>query len=329
MYYSGLDIHKRYSQAVIMNEAGRIIREDRIRTDREEIKRYYSKYKGIEVAIESSYGYEVVYEALKEAGAEVRLSHPKKTKAIGYGKVKTDKIDSRILAELLRGRMLPESWVPDKGIRELRRLVRERERLVRERTRHKNRIRQEMWRRGIEGSRKNIWSKRGMEWLKGRGVKSIERGIKIIETIEEQIKEVDKEIRGASKRYEREKKILKSIEGIGEYAASLIIAEIGDIRRFRSAEALVSYAGLCPSVKQSGGKKIYGSITKEGNKRLRWILVECVHIHIKRNERSQVTRYYKRKSRERGKGKAIVAAARKLLRIIYYLLKRGEEYKIK
>lgn len=329
MYYSGLDVHKKYSQAVVMTEGGKIIREDRIRTDREEIKRYYSKYKGIKVAMESSYGYEVVYEALREAGAEVKLSHPKKTKAIGYGKIKTDRIDSRILAELLRSKMLPESWVPGEEIRGLRRLVRERERLVRERTRHKNRIRQEMWRRGIYGSRKNIWSKRGMEWLKGRGVKTIERGVKIIETIEEQIKEIDKEIREASKRYKREKEILKSIEGIGEYASSLIIAEIGDIRRFRSAEALISYAGLCPSVKQSGGKKIYGSITKEGNKRLRWILVECVHIHINRNDRSQITRYYKRKRREKVKGKAIIAAARKMLRIIYYLLKRGEEFKIK
>jgi len=119
------------------------------------------------------------------------------------------------------------------------------------------------------------------------------------------------------------KSILLTIPGIG-YFSALLIYEVGDINRFPNSKKLCSYAGLVPTVRQSGNKIIRGRITKEGNKLLRWVLVQCAHTAVRKDERFK--RFYERIKAKKGPQKAIVATARKLLTVIYACWKNKTPY---
>jgi len=135
MLYAGLDIHKSFSQAILMTETGKIIKKRKIETSEEGMKEFFSGFDKVKVVIESTTIWEPVYECLENLGHEVKLSHPLKTKAIAYARIKTDKIDAKTLADLLRSNLLPESYIPPKSIREIRNICRERKSIVCERTR--------------------------------------------------------------------------------------------------------------------------------------------------------------------------------------------------
>ena len=179
MLYAGLDVHKNFCQAIVITEKGKIVEEARIKNSREDIARFFSRFKEkeISIAMEACYAYEPVYEALESLGFASKLCHPLKTKAIAYARVKTDRIDARILADLLRSNLLPEAYVPKKEIRELRKLCRERKKIVAERTRWKNRIRHELVRNGIKHCFRNLWSKQAMLWLSSLGIESVNRAL--------------------------------------------------------------------------------------------------------------------------------------------------------
>ncbi|OQX56579.1 MAG: hypothetical protein B5M53_00665 [Candidatus Cloacimonas sp. 4484_209] len=112
MLYAGLDIHKSFSQAILMTETGKIIKKRKIETSEEGMKEFFSGFDKVKVVIESTTIWEPVYECLENLGHEVKLSHPLKTKAIAYARIKTDKIDAKTLADLLRSNLLPESYIP-------------------------------------------------------------------------------------------------------------------------------------------------------------------------------------------------------------------------
>jgi len=118
--------------------------------------------------------------------------------------------------------------------------------------------------------------------------------------------------------------LLTTIPGIGYFSALLIYAEIGDIKRFPNSKKLCSYAGLVPSIRQSGNKVITGKITKEGNKLLRWVLVQCAFVAIRNDERFR--NFYERLKQRKGSQKAIVATARKLLTVVYAVLRDRKPY---
>lgn len=325
MLYAGLDIHKSFCQAVVLTETGEVVKCGKTETDREALISFFSEFREpIEIAIESTGVWEPVYEWLEEGGYKVRLSHPLKTKAIAYAKVKTDKIDARTLADLLRANLLPQSYVPPKEIRALRNLCRERISIVRERTKWMSRIRAELGNRGIKPELKDIFTKKGREWLHSLQIPKIERMLEIIKTEEEKIKEIDNEIKRIAETNENIQ-ILTTIPGIGTYSATLIYAEIGEIDRFPSSEKLCGYAGLVPSTYQSGHTIYHGRLTKEGSAYLRWILIECTQIHVM-NANSHLTRYWNRLCKRIGKQKAIVATARKMLKVIYWMLKNKEPF---
>ena len=147
----------------------------------------------------------------------------------------------------------------------------------------------------------------------------------MIEAVQGQIEHVNGLIRQEFEKRE-EVRNLTSIPGIGIYSALVIFAEIGEVRRFPDPEHLCSYAGLTPTVSQSASSVHYGGISKEGSKQLRWILTEAVHSHRRFEPDSNLSRFYDKISRKRGKHKATTAAARKLLHIIYWMMLNGEEY---
>ncbi|KXB00161.1 hypothetical protein AKJ40_01780 [candidate division MSBL1 archaeon SCGC-AAA259M10] len=323
--YAGVDVHKDYCHGVLMDENGEVFKEEDFDNSVKGVRRFFGGFESAQVVIEACYSWRPTLERLEEFGLEVKMAHPRKTKAIAEAEIKTDSIDATTLAHLLRARLIPESYVPPDDIRELRDKTRARAGLGKERTRMKNKIKAELEKNRITMDI-NPFTIKGKEKLRGFGVCTVKYYLEMLETIQEQIDEIETDFEEIAEKYE-EAKLLMTIPGVGAFSALLILAEIGDIDRFPDPEKLCSYAGLVPKVHKSGNITRYGNIKKAGSKYLRWILVEDVWIHVGCAD-SQLTKYYRKKKREKGDGRmAAIATARKMLTAIYYMLKRGEEYR--
>ena len=326
MLYAGLDIHKNFCQATVMTKDGEVVKEERIKSEKEDLVKFFADFKNIKVAFEASTNYEYFYDVLNDLGYTVYLSHPLKTRLIADSRVKTDKIDAKVLADLLRTNLLPISYVPPKKIRELRHLVRRRIFLGRYRAKLKNQMHAELYRRNLKYSCPNVFTKNGIKWLQGLAIPAIDSFLIIYETVTKELKSLEFKINIVGMEYD-EVRLLITIPGIGVYSALLILSEIGDINRFMSENKLFSYAGLIPRTHQSGDTSYHGRITKEGSKHLRWILVEDVRVHIQHAPYSNITQYYKRLKKKKSSNIATIATARKLLQVIYHMLKNKDEFR--
>lgn len=328
MAYAGVDLHKSYCQAIVCTYEGEVLKTGRISTDKEDLEEFFSGLEHLEIALEASTNYDYFYDLLESLGHHVVVAHPLKTRMIADAKIKTDELDAKILAELLRGDLLPTSYVPPKEQRELRHLVRHRIALGRLRGGLKTRIKVELRRKNVkyrEGA--NCFTEKGKAELRRLHNPVIDSYLTIYEVVEGELKKVDRAIAEAGARYE-EVKLVTSIKGIGIYSALVIYSEIGDGSRFPTEDQVFSYAGLVPRVHQTGNEQYYGRITKEGSKYLRWILVEAARIHVQWCPESKITKHYEKIKRKRGEKITIIAAARKLLQSIYSMLRNKEPFRI-
>jgi transposase len=326
--YYGIDIHKKYSVYTGVNEQGSVIRQGRLNNDKEAFKQAIGAGPA-KAVIEATGNWGYLHDLLEGMVEEVVVAHPLKTKAIASAKIKTDKIDSETLAQLLRTDFIPRSYIPPCEVREQRELLRYRLSLVRIQTRAKNKIHAILIKNGLEHPYSDLFGKKGRSWLESielRPVYMMElRGyLHILDILNEEIRMVSREIDEQAKADVRAM-ILKTHPGIGYYSALLILAEIGDIARFPSPNHLVSYAGLNPSVHSSGGITRYGHISKQGSAYLRWIMIEVAIIAARHSPR--LGNFHKHIAYKHGKNTANIAVGRKILTSIYYMLKRKEEYK--
>jgi transposase len=269
-----------------------------------------------------------LYDRLEQVHVKVVLANPLKTKAIASARIKSDTIDARILAHLLRADLIPSCYVPPCEIREMRYLLRHRASIVKIRTMVKK-IHSVLDRNGVEAAGfSDLFGKRGMEWLKSVKLSALDRlmldnHLEHLESLRSQVEAVDRLItlRASKDEYV---KLLLSMTGVDVYSALLIRSEIGDISRFSSYKKLISWAGLAPSLHQSGSVEYHGSITKQGSRMLRWIMVESARTAV--NSDSRLGEFYERVKQRRGGQKAIVAVACKMLKIIWTMLTRNEPY---
>ena len=191
-------------------------------------------------------------------------------------------------------------------------------------TSYKNRIKIEMKRLHVDYG-EDPFTIEGKAFLRSLKSQRIDSYLNVLSGLENEVRRIDRDL----KKYEdtEDVKLLQTIPGIGLFSALIIYSEIGDIQRFPSSSKLLSYAGTIPSVRQSSDVIQYGRITRQGSKNLRWIITECLHIHLRFDPSSSVSIFYRRISRgRRKKGKAIVAASNKLLKIIYWVLKEKRPY---
>ena len=330
MNYYGIDIHKKYSVYTAVDQQGQIVGHGRINNEPEEFREVMEQSKnGSKAVIEATCNWYYIHDILEDLVGEVVVAHPLRTKAIASARIKTDKIDSATLAQLLRTDLIPQAYIPPREIRELRELLRYRASLVRIRTKVKNKVHAILIKNGIQHPYSDLFGKKGREWLNTLELRPVYR--QAIDGYLRLLGFVDNEILPVSQQIDRMAKsepsaiILETVPGIGHYTALLVLSEIGDIRRFPSARHLISYAGLNPSVHSSGGITRYGRITKQGSSWLRWILVEAASIAARHSDR--LSRFHRRIARKHGAKTANVALARELLTICYYLLKKGEGYR--
>lgn len=327
--YVGIDLHKYYMQVAVLDKDGNLTEQTRIPNDQNNhsLKRFLNRMEpGARMVLESSSVWYDVYSCIRNAGYDVMLSNPLKTKAIAYAKIKTDKTDAKILAELLRASLIPACYVPPENAMEFRHLTRHRRYLVGIRTSLKNKIHAILLMRGIRTKASGFGTKHVQE-LRHLDDYRIDSYLDTMHTITQNILDADKKIeRTVREETNLNAKLLSTIPGVGYYSALVIAAEIGDVSRFPDSHRLCSYAGLVPSTHSSGGKTRYGSVTKLGNRFLRSVLSECVLSHKRVRKDSSLSEFHSRIARKKGNPKATVATASKLLRICYWLLKERREY---
>jgi transposase len=274
--------------------------------------------------MESGLNHQYIRDLLKENNYDVNVARPLMVKAIAYARVKTDTVDARTLADLLRAKMIPEAYIPDKEIRDLRDLVRRRYRFVDVRTMFKNRIRAELAKRWINFSddyQGKLFTEQGRKYLHSLHIDAIDDYLEEVEHIDAKIKDLDWKVRTTAEN-DRYAKLLLTIPGISYYGALLISCEIADIERFPDYTHLCSYARLVPSTHQSGETN-YSHSDKKGSSFLNWIMIQCTRSDV-RNCDSAITRHYNEVKKRRDENIAIVAAARKLMRAINIMLKEEQ-----
>jgi len=334
LYFIGIDQHKHFSQVAVMNPRGDIMDEQKLlHEDKQAITNYFRQFPGpsSEITLEATGNWYWLYDLLDSLGQSPHLAHPLKCKLIAESRIKTDKIDAKVLANLLRTNFLPEAFVPDRQTRSLRELLRHRVKLVWTRSSFKVKIKSVLGKLGIIPPEEfsDLYTRAGIEYLKNLGLESpyqleINNYLKIVLVLTEFIKELDNIIKSQLKQMPQAESLMRQ-PGIGYFTAYLLLAEIGDINRFSSPKKLVSYVGLAPAVHQSGKHIYFGRITKQGNPYIRTALVEAAYVAIQHDE--YLKSFYQRLKANKGSSKAIVATARKLLKNVYFILKGKIPYK--
>jgi transposase len=260
---------------------------------------------------------------------QVVVANPLKTRAIAEARVKTDALDAQILAQLLAADFIPESWVPSKEDYQLRVLLHHRIRLAKIRTMLKNKIHAALIRNGIHSPWSDLFGKNGRSFLEKISVPGTEQivicsSLKLLDSVQKEMSDLEADLFSRAQENSRVQ-LLMGIPGISVLSALTILSEIGDISRFPSPKKLSCYAGLVPSVHQSGKTYYTGHITKEGRSTLRWILVQCAQRAVQ--SKGKLRTFYLGLKEKKGHKIAVVATARKLLHIVWAVLNRKEEYR--
>jgi len=325
--YVGIDLHKKFLQVAVMDNDGKILQNKKVDNTHESIKKHFadiSLYASI--VMESSSVWYDTYRFLTDTLGynKVILSNPYLTKAIAASKKKTDKIDAKILADLLRGGYIATCYVPNKKIVKERQLVRYRKKFVQWRTAVKNSIHGILLQENIRIPGVTFTIKYNKK-LKALGDYRIDGFLRQINSLDMQIADTNSKIYAAV-RINSDAMLIKSIPGVGDYSSLVIASDIGGISRFNDSHKLCAYAGVVPSVRNSADIIHHGSITKRGSMTLRWVLTECVHTHAIHAANSDITKFYNRIKKKRGTSKAAVAASSKMLRVIYWMLKEKRDF---
>ena len=330
MYYLGIDHHKRYSQVAVMDEKGTVRSNGKIANERKAfalLKEYYKE--PCRAVIEAGRNWGMMYDLLEELDIKTVVAHPLKTRAIADAKIKSDSIDAKTLAHLLRADLIPEVHVPSKEVREQKNLLRHRLWLVRLQTMTKNRIHQLIDRNHVKRPKvKNIFGVAGRTFLKDLSLSPIDQGLlkdhlELLDTLHEHIRKTEVWIKKELKDNPYIS-ILASLPGFGKILSALAALEIDDISRFRTPAKFVSYSALIPSTFASGGKVYHGDLIPSGNRWLKYVSIEAAWVSIRTSTYCRF--YFERMKERKNSNVAIVALARRLSEIAYRCLKEKRAY---
>jgi transposase len=279
------------------------------------------------VALEATSNAWDFYDQLTPFVAEVKVANTFKLKLITSGRVKTDKHDALVLAKLNAAKLVPDVWVPPQAVRELRTVVTHRQGLLSDRSAAKNRLHSILHRHNLSLPKGNPFSHENRGWWQQLPLSCADQlrmrhALQQLQFLETLIAEVDQEIARLSIQdpWREQVAFVMQVPGVGLHSAMVILSAIGEIERFPTAKHLVGYSGLGASVHASGQTYRSGSMTKQGRRELRTVLVECAWIAVRWSAhwREQFRRLVQRMS----KPKAIVAIARKLLVVIWHVLSK-------
>lgn len=321
--FVGMDLHRRRSVLVRMDQAGQRLETVRIVNDVDRLSDVIARAgERPEVVLEATYGWYWAVDALVAAGANVHLAHPLGVKAFSYRRVKNDERDAADLADLLRMGRLPEAWIAPPVTRELRELIRHRAKLVGVRARLKAEAHAVLAKCGITVVMSDLFGLEGNALLDRVRLPKPYRAR--LESIRRLLVNVDFEIEVftnlARVRLAGDPgyTAVQTIPGIGPVLGAVLVAEIGDVHRFAGPAQLASWAGLTPRHHESDTTVHRGHITKQGSRLTRWAVIESVQILPKT---SRIGAMRERIAAKRGRNIGVVAAARRQLEFVYYALR--------
>ncbi|WP_435011796.1 IS110 family transposase (plasmid) [Tundrisphaera lichenicola] len=329
--YVGLDLHKQFIEVCALDDKGKVAYRGRTGCLRQELEAFARAQltKTDHIALEATTNTWAVVNVLRPFVARVVVGNPLKTRAIAEAKVKTDKVNAEVLAQLLRCDYLPTVWQPDQDTQQLRGLLTHRAALMTQRSRAKNRVQCLLARLLLQPPCKVLWTKTGMAWLKALDLPAHARlardsELRQIALIDGELAEIDKEL-AESARKEKRVQLLMTIPGVNYVVALGLLSALGDIGRFRDGDHAASYLGLVPSTRQSGRKCYHGPITKSGSPQARGLLTQAAQ-HASRHP-GPIGAFFRRLSKRKSRAVAITAVARKLVTIAYLMLKNNEPYR--
>ena len=334
MLYVGMDLHKNTSTFTIKDKDGKVIDNSKVFTESSAIKGYLRKFNSqpLSLVLEPVSQWYFYASLIQDMDIHVHLANPLKVKAISSSKIKTDKIDASVLCDLLRTGFLPEAYFSSSKVRSWKEIVRFRASLIQLRTQVKNKIHSLLFKNALRHPFTNLFGKAGRQWLASLDLDkhfqfNLGHYLFLIDSLADSIKASDKRIEEAVSDH-TQAKLLTTIPGISYYSGLTIMAEIGDINRFPSVKHLQSYAGVIPSTYASGEKIVHGRITKQGSRWLRWTMTEVAQRQLICKRVAGFGWYYKRIKQRKGSGAAAIATARKLLAVVWRMLKDNRPFEI-
>jgi transposase len=331
--YIALDIHKHYCVVAGVDREGRVILQA-VRVEHADLEGWLKKNLRTtdHVVIESTTNAWHVYDLLAPLVERVLVANPIKVKQIAQARVKTDIRDTLILARLLAANLVPAVWVPPVHVRQLRQLLSQRRQFVKTHTQIVNRMHSVAHRHHLQHPAGKRFNEKNTAWQKDKRLSQIEQfqlGLEMENRayIEKQIGRIGKEVAKMShqKPWAQDMTYLMQLPGFGVITGMTVLAAIGEVQRFECARHLASYAGLTPGLEQSGSKYREKGVTKEGRKELRWALVEVAQRAVK-SDPVWKTRFQEMQKRMH-RNQAIVAIARRLLELVWYVLTRRQPYR--
>ena len=322
--YVGIDLHRRRTVIVRTSAEGEVLEAIRIANNPDTLAEVISRAgEAPEVVLEATYGWYWAVDTLQAMDAKVHLAHPLGVKAFEYRRVKNDVRDAQDLADLLRMGRLPEAWIAPPATRELRELVRHRAKLVAVRSGLKAGVHGVLAKCGVSVPMTDLFGVAGQQLLTELRLPDVYAGriASLRRLIDAFGFEIDLYAKMTSARLSTHPGYVavQAIDGVGPILAALFVAEIGDVHRFTRPEQLCSWAGLTPRHRESDTKIRRGRITKQGSTLVRWAAVEAVQ----RVRRGPIAATRARIGEHRGANIGKVAAARKLLTLVYYGLRDG------
>jgi transposase len=337
MNFIGVDLHKKVISVCVIVQEGRsrkvLERATLACADTGSIVRFFRRWRPFQMAVEATASYEWFVQLVEPLAERVVLVHPKKLRVIAESKHKSDKLDAFVIAEFLALDMLPEAFRPTARQREHRTLVRQRAYVQRRITSAKNKLRHVLARYNADV--RGLFSAAGRQYLAEFALSAADRFLaeQLLEELSQhqaRLKAADRQLRAFAKAApiaEREARdVLDSVPCVGPVTIEVVLSELGDVRRFRSAKQVTSYAGLAPGQRASAGHRQALGITKEGSRLLRWALVETAWRLVVKTRRWGLV--YEQLQRRTGAKKAIVAVARRVLCVLTALLRSGQKYRL-
>ena len=336
MKFVGADLHKKSITFCVVSRTEtqtKVLQSRRILCrEVDQIEHFFRNLGEFQVTVEATIGYDWFAALAEKFANRVVIAHAGKLRVIAQSTRKTDKIDARILADFLALNMIPEAWRPTHRVRQHRSLVRRRCKLQSRITSIKNTLHAILTR--YNADRTDLFTKLGRSEVAKLKLLGEERWL--IEDLFEDLDQVTARLGKVDQRLERfarqgtatereARAVLATMPGVGMITIETLLAELGDVRRFRCADAVVSFAGLDPGVRESDGKRKDLKLSKAGSPLLRWILIQLAHRVKKKSPRWR--RPFERISKRAGNKKATCAIARRLLLVIYAMLRDGTAYR--
>jgi transposase len=323
-------VHREFAQVAIWQD-GQVHQAGQVAATPEGLRLFADSLASTdEVAIEATCNSHSIAKLLQPRVARVVISNPQKTRAIAEAKVKTDKVDARILAQLLAADFLPPVWLPDERTRSLRRQVTRRAHLVRQRTRIKNQVHAILARNlAPTPPMTDLFGRSGRHWLSRQVLPADERStvaalLRQLDFHGTELAVVDKEL-AIEALADPIVARLMTIPGVDAIAGISIVAAVGDFTRFTDAHKLVAYVGLNPKVRQSGNSApVHGRISKAGRAHVRGVLVEAAWSASRAP--GPLRAFFHRIKVRRGFQTAVVATARKMTVLAWHLITKDQDY---